>query len=175
MKFLKILLGIVATLLVVFFIGGLFLPKKFAVERSIVVNVADSVVYNYAADYRNFNQWSPWHEADPNAKYEIAGVQGEPGYTFSWGGKEVGKGKFELVRAEPYKALYQKLFFIEPWESSNDDNMFFERTNEGTKVTWSFSGEHKSTFERWMGLMFNGMVGKDYEKGLGKLKSAVVK
>ena len=113
---------------------------------------------------------SPWHEAEPTAKYSISGTPNTPGYTYAWDGKEVGKGKFEIVKAEPYKALYQKLTFIKPWESSNEDNMFFENTPEGTKVTWTFADENKSTFDKWMSLMYDGMVGKDYQKGLDKLK-----
>jgi len=170
MKFLKILFGIIVAIVVIFFAGAIFLPTNFKVERSIIIKVPDSVAYNYAADYNNFSKWSPWHEAEPTAKYSISGTPNAPGYTYAWDGKEVGKGKFEIVKAEPYKALYQKLTFIKPWESSNEDNMFFENTPEGTKVTWTFAGENKSTFDKWMSLMYDGMVGKDYQKGLDKLK-----
>ena len=175
MKFLKIVLGIVITLLVIFFIGSLFISKNFSIERSIVIKVPDSVAYNYVADYTKFNIWSPWHEAEPNAKYSISGNPGAPGYTYSWDDKDVGKGKFEIVKAEPYKALYQKLSFIEPWASVNEDNMFFENTTEGTKVTWVFAGESQSAKDKWMSLMYDKMVGKDYQKGLEKLKAELEK
>jgi len=175
MKFLKFFIGVIVVLLLIFFIGSFFISKQFSVERSVVVNAPDSVVYNYAADYSKFSEWSPWHEVEPDAKYSLSGTPGMPGYTYSWDGEEVGKGKFEIVKAEPYKALYQKLSFIEPWESINDDNLFFEPSGSGTKVTWVFAGESHSALDKWMSLMYDGMVGDDYEKGLNKLKTQLEK
>ena len=42
----------------------------------------------------------------------------------------------------------------------------------GTRVTWAFDSTHGlNPFRRWLGLLFDRMIGADYEKGLGKLKS----
>ncbi len=43
---------------------------------------------------------------------------------------------------------------------------------EGTRVTWAFDTEHgMNPFKRWLGLLFDRMIGADYEKGLAKLKA----
>ena len=42
----------------------------------------------------------------------------------------------------------------------------------GTRVTWAFdSAQDLNTFRRWLGLLFDRMIGADYEKGLARLKA----
>ena len=42
----------------------------------------------------------------------------------------------------------------------------------GTRVTWAFDSAHGlNPFRRWLGLLFDRMIGADYEKGLARLKA----
>ncbi|MGO4774642.1 SRPBCC family protein [Lysobacter sp. 2RAB21] len=44
----------------------------------------------------------------------------------------------------------------------------------GTRVTWTLESEHGNNLvSRWFGLLLDSMVGKDYEKGLAKLKQVL--
>ena len=39
-------------------------------------------------------------------------------------------------------------------------------------MTWAFDSAHGfNPFKRWLGLLFDRMIGADYEKGLAKLKA----
>lgn len=49
-------------------------------------------------------------------------------------------------------------------------DMTFEKTDGGTKVTWSFDAE-MSGAEKWFGLMVETLLGPQYEEGLNNLDS----
>ena len=44
-----------------------------------------------------------------------------------------------------------------------------------TAVTWGFKTTLNGIMERWFGLMFDRLIGADYEKGLLRLKAAAEK
>lgn len=112
---------------------------------------------------------------DPTAKTEIGGTKGAVGAKYEWVGKEVGDGNFEVNKLEPYTAIYQKLTFLTPFEAIAENNFNFEQKIDSVKVTWIYEGENTGIMNKWMGLMMDGMIGKDYEKGLSKLKSNLEK
>ena len=66
----EILLAIVATIVVLLLIG-LFLPGggHGHVERSIIIERPPSHVFDVLNSFKRFNEWSPWHAIDPDAKY----------------------------------------------------------------------------------------------------------
>ncbi|TDQ10256.1 SRPBCC family protein [Pedobacter metabolipauper] len=172
MKVLKILGGILLTLIVLFFIIGFFLPKSYSVSRSIEINKPDSTVYQKALDFNDFAKWNPWMEMEPSAKKTVTGDGVSVGSVFSWVGKEVGTGSMTIEKLNPYKQIDERLNFIEPFESTALTSFYFEPLPNGsTKVTWDFRGESTSIMERWMSLTFESMLGKDYEKGLSNLKA----
>lgn len=175
MKFLKILLSIIVVIALIIVLGSFFLPKTSRVERSIMVKTTDSVAYNYVLDFSKFNEWSPWYEMEPTAKTEISGTPGEVGATYSWEGKEVGTGNFIVKDLKPYEAINQQLNFKTPFESTAQNNFTFNQQADSVKVSWIYEGENKGIMEKWMGLMMDGMIGKDYEKGLLKLKNNLEK
>ena len=64
------------------------------------------------------------------------------------------------------------LRFLQPWQASNTVRLQLSPTASGTDVTWTMHGEHVG----FMGLMsrvmpLDKMLGKDFEKGLARLKA----
>ncbi len=171
MKILKIVMIVVATMIIVFFSGVFFLPSRYHVERSVVVNTSAAKAYNYVLNYNNFNNWNPWLEMDPDSKIKVSGKLNQPGSKYAWDGEKNGKGSFEIIELEENKAIYQRLNFIEPFSSVNDDDVFFKKISDNeTKIIWTMEGECSSLFEKWTSLFYDSMIGGDYEKGLNKLK-----
>jgi hypothetical protein len=171
MKFLKVLLVIVAILAIIFFLGGLFLPKTYSVSRATTIKATDSVVYNNIANFNEFYKWNPWAKMEPTAKTSVTGTPLQPGHIYAWEGKETGTGQMKINTAETNKMVDIELKFIKPFESIADTRFDIVPENNGTKVTWSMSGENKGTMNKWMGLMMDSMIGKDFEDGLKYLKS----
>ena len=175
MKFLKIVLAVIVVIALIIVLGSFFLPKNSRVERSVMVAATDSAAYVYVLDFSKFNDWSPWYEAEPTAKVVISGPKAAVGEKYAWLGEEVGEGNFVVTKLEPYTAIYQELTFITPFEAKAENNFKFEQQGDSTKVSWIYDGENKGIVDKWMGLMMDGMIGKDYKKGLNKLKANIEK
>lgn len=166
MKFLKIFGIIVVSLIALFFIIGLFLPKTYSVNRSAVINAPDSVLFTNVSDFNQFLTWAPWAKMDPDAKIDVTGAPSQPGHFYSWAGEETGKGNMKIAQVAPFSSVDFILTFTEPFNSVANTAFTFEPVTGGTKVTWTMSGESGSTVEKWMYLNMDGMLGKDFESGL---------
>ncbi|MEM8816328.1 MAG: SRPBCC family protein [Pseudomonadota bacterium] len=172
MKFVKILLGIVVTLAVLFVVGGMLLPSERHVERSVVVNAAPAEVFPLVNDFREFNKWSPWATYDPEGtRYEFSGPDAGVGSTMSWSSEHpnVGSGTQEIVDSQPNRMVRSKLTF-EGFDTPSYADFTLEPADGGTRLTWSFDAELDSMLGRYMGLMMEKWVGEDYERGLARLK-----
>lgn len=170
MKILKILVGIIIALVIIFFVGGLFLPKTYSVSRTIVINAPDSVIYKNIADFNEFYKWNPWAKMEPTAKTTVTGTVAQANHLYQWEGKETGSGQMKITKVEPYKMVDIELKFVKPFESLADTRFDIEKEGNGNKVTWTMSGENVSTMNKWMGLTMDSMIGKDFESGLKFLK-----
>ena len=72
----------------------------------------------------------------------------------------------EFTRGEPNKLLGYRLVFKE-FNSTSIGTLKLEPEGAATKVTWSFVGEAgNNPMMRYMGLMMDGMIGKDFDAGL---------
>lgn len=175
MKILKIILGIIAVLIIIFFVGGLFLPKTYSVNRSTVINAPDSVIYKNISDFNEFLKWNPWSKMEPTAKMVITGPVSAPDHLYTWEGKKTGSGQMKIKSVEVNKMVDMELKFMKPYESLADCRFDIAPEGTGQKVTWTMSGENDGTFSKWMSLMMDSMVGKDFEAGLKNLKEKAEK
>jgi carbon monoxide dehydrogenase subunit G len=75
-----------------------------------------------------------------------------------------------IDRLEPEKAVALTLVFA--GEGSAAATIALEPAGAGTKVVWAFDSDLGfDPIARYFGLLIDGMVGPDYEKGLAKLKA----
>ncbi len=150
MKFLKILAGIIVVLVVVFFAGGLLLPKTYFISRTTIINASDSAIFNNVANFNNFLKWNPCTKMEPDAKVVITGNSAQKGHLWQWAGKETGKGQMEIMEVQTNSEIDYKLTFTEPMQSVANTGFNFESVNGGTKVTWSMNGKATNMMERWV-------------------------
>ncbi len=172
MKFVKILLGTIAALAVLFVIGGMLLPSEQHVERSVVVNADPAKVFSLVNDFQEFNKWSPWATYDPEGtRYEFSGPATGVGSKMSWSSEHsnVGSGAQEIVDSQPNTLVKTKLTF-EGFDTPSYATVTLEPTDGGTRLTWSFDANLDSMVGRYMGLMMDKWVGEDYERGLARLR-----
>ncbi len=169
MVFLYVVLGIIATILVLTLIA----PKNYNVERSVNINRPLPEVFQYLKFIKNQNDWSPWKKKDPDMKQEYIGTDGEVGFMSKWeGNKEVGTGEQEIKRIVDNETIDVQLRFFKPWKSQSDAYTRVKDLGNGeTKVTWGFTGKNKPPSNIFF--LFFSMdktVGKDFEEGLAELK-----
>ncbi len=170
---LRMILSVVAGLIMLFAVGGLFLPREVHVERSVTIYAAPEQVFPYLNDFHAFNEWSPWAAKVPDAVYTFSGPQAGVGAAMSWSGNDaVGSGSQEITASEPYTRLEVALDF----GSDGTALAFFDLlpVDEGTQVTWGFDTDMGfNPVGRFLGLMMDGWVGPDYAEGLLNLRNLV--
>lgn len=147
-----------------------FLPKRFNIEKTIVIHKPTEVVMNNVGDLHHYRDWNPWQQLDPSSKTTITGEPKTKGHCYSWNGKKVGVGSLTLLSLDS-KHIHFELEFIKPFASKAKDNWLFEPWgNEDTKVTWQNSGELPWPMARLMGPLLNKSLNKQFEQGLSNLK-----
>ena len=172
MKAVKILLLALAVLAGIFVVVGLLLPRQVELERSTRIDASPSQVYAMVDGYGRFNEWSPWAGLDPATRYEYSGPERGVGARMRWqsDSPEVGTGSQEIIAAEPDRSVTTRLVFEGQGEAQAA--MRLEPDGSGTRATWSFEMDlGMNPVTRWIGLMIQGPVGADYERGLASLKA----
>ncbi len=164
---------IIIAIIGLFVLLALIAPKKYQVNRSIVINKPLPEVFQYLKHIKNQDNWSPWKKKDPDMKQEFIGRDGEVGFIAKWdGNKDVGLGEQEITNIVDNDRVEARLRFFKPWKSESDAITSVEEVAGGnTKVTWGFSGVNKVPANIFM--MFYNVdkhVGKDFEEGLVSLK-----
>jgi Polyketide cyclase / dehydrase and lipid transport len=152
-------------------------PATFEIKRSLVINAPPDVVYAQVASFKSWAAWSPWDAMDPSMKRSYTGAESGVGAQYAWEGNDkVGTGEMKITDAKPGEHLGLDLHFITPFEANNRTDFDFEKTGEGTTVTWLMSG--KNNFGAKAATLFmdmDKMVGRDFEKGLAAMKTAAEK
>ncbi|MBD9435175.1 SRPBCC family protein [Pseudoxanthomonas sp. PXM03] len=170
MRFFKWALAAIAAIGLLLGLGGLLLPATTHVERSVVIERSPEQVFATLNSFERFSAWSPWAEYDPQAKYTFEGPASGVGARMRWSGnRSVGSGSQEITTSEPHRRVVVALDFD---GSQAQAAYLLDPEGNGTRLTWAFDTQHgMNPFKRWLGLLFDRMIGADYEKGLRKLKS----
>jgi hypothetical protein len=151
---------------------GLFLPDSAHVERTITTRASAATVYGVVNGFKRFNEWSPWFDLDPQAKYTYSGPESGVGAKMTWASDKpgVGSGRQEIVAVEPGRLVKTRLEF--GGQGPSMSTLTITPADGGSRIVWAFDTRFEGDyFGRYMGLMFDKFIGKDYEKGLSKLKT----
>ena len=173
MKLLKWLLAVLVLLGAVLFGGGLLLPADTHLERSIAIERPPTEVFATLDSFQRFNAWSPWFDLDPGAKYTYSGPVAGVGAKMTWvGNSAIGSGSQEIIGSVPGDRIVIALDF---GGSQATAGYRLVAEDGGTRVTWSMDSAHGyNPVNRWFGaFLLDSVVGKDYEKGLAKLKAVL--
>jgi hypothetical protein len=171
----KIAIGLVV-IVVAILIFAASKPATYHVERSTTIAAAPEKITPLLDDFHNWNEWSPWAKLDPKMHVTYSGAPSGQGAVYEWAGdSKVGKGRMEILAAEPTLTSI-KLDFLSPFESHTHTNFVLQPQGPSTQVTWTMDGPN--TFMTKLMSVFGSMdkmIGKDFENGLGQLKSAAEK
>ena len=172
MKIARWIVSGVAIVFVVLLVVAYLLLRHALVTRTIAVAAPPAAVFPLVGDLRRFNEWSPWADRDPATVYTFTGPTDGVGQTLNWSSKvpEVGAGSMKIDRLEPDKAVDVEIVFA--GEGDAAATIALEPSTAGTTVTWTFDADlGLDPVGRYFGLMMDGQVGPDLEKGLARLKS----
>lgn len=169
----KLTAAVLAVVIVAVLLFALTKPKMFVVQRTIVIHAPAEKIFPLIDDFHNWAAWSPYEHLDPAMKRSFTGPQHGEGASYAWdGNSKVGAGIMRIAKSSPPAHLAIDLHFERPLDSRNVAEYTLRAAPEGTRVTWSMEGPNPY-IARVMQVFFDaeGMVGKDFEAGLAKLKT----
>lgn len=166
---------IVIVLLVAALAAAAYLqPRHVIVERSITIDAPAEEVFVHLSSLQAFAEWSPWGDYDPDMMVEFSGPETGVGNVMEWQSdhENVGVGRQEIIELVENERVRTALQFdgfnlAEAWWT-------LEADGDATQVTWGLDSDMgNNPMYRWMGLMMDGFVGADYERGLERLRQSV--
>ena len=175
MKFIKILLFVVALLLLLVFVLSMMAPKEYNVSRSIEIDAPRSLVYSNVNNLASLDEWGPWKETDSLMTTEIHGQDGAVGAYSHWKGEEAGEGEQKLTNLLEDELVETEIHFIEPFNSISYGYIKLSDAASGkTNAEWGFRGEQNMIMRAMSmlpGMDMEANVGPMFDKGLGNLKA----
>ena len=150
-------------------------PTPYTVERSTVVAAPADQIFPLLVDFHEWPRWSPWEDIDPDMQRTYGGAESGVGATYAWSGnRKAGAGSMEITDQTTPTGLGLRLSFLKPFKAENRIVFDLRPEGDGTRVTWRLTGDATGVtkvFARFG--MFDRWVGKDFEKGLARLRAEV--
>lgn len=167
----NLVLGLVG-LVIVLAAVAFALPREVTVARSVTLAAPPAKVFAYVNSLQKFTEWSPWAAMDPQMKYAHSGPLEGVGARMAWTSEmeQVGTGAQEITESVPDERVASRLEFggMAPSTAYFD----LEPDGAGTRLTWTLVADMgMNPIGRWMGLMMDRFVGKDFDAGLARLKT----
>ncbi len=152
-------------------------PDSFRVQRSASIKAPPDKIFPLINDYRNWPQWSPYENRDPDMKRTFSGAPSGKGAKYAWeGNRNVGSGAMEIIDTAPPNKILIKLDFIKPFEGHNVAEFTLEPQGDATNVTWAMHGPVPLVGKvMHMVMDMDKMIGNDFAAGLEKMKAAAEK
>lgn len=168
----KILIFLVAVLIVLAAVGFL-LPRNTRVQRSVSIDRPASLIYATVNSFQLFYKWSPWQNLDPNMRQTMEGARDGVGAKLVWSGNDkVGSGSQLITASTADRSVASDIDFGKMGVAKS--TILLEPQGSSTRVTWTLDVDMgASPIGHYFGLMMDRMIGKDYERGLSKLKALV--
>jgi uncharacterized protein YndB with AHSA1/START domain len=175
MKFVQWALAVIGIVALSLLAVGYFLPSKFSVQRSVVINAPAKKIYDYVVEPRKWTEWSAWTRRDPDMRITYFGPPFGMGAKWSWASKTEGSGSMEFVRVEPDRSIEYALSFPD-FGMRSMGTFRLEPDGNATRVTWTNAGDiGDNPLKRYLVLFMDRMVGPDFEAGLANLKALAEK
>jgi len=145
----------------------------FEVQRSTSIAADPARVHGLIDDFHKWTEWSPWEDLDPAMSRSYSGPDSGVGAHYAWkGNRRAGEGWMEITGSAPDRVEIE-LAFMKPMRTTQQVEFVVTPASAGTDVTWRMSGQHEglmmNLFSKVMSM--DKMIGKDFEKGLARLKA----
>ena len=140
---------------------------KYSVTREKTINANLQEVNKNIVNLNNWGSWSPWACLDPQTK-----VESKDDF-MAWDSKFTGSGNMKRI-AQNDNSINIDLQFIKPFKSNAKVTFKLEKlADKKTKVIWRMDSKlpfYLIFFKK----MFQVMVGRDFERGLNRLKYLLI-
>ncbi|MEU7142543.1 SRPBCC family protein [Nocardia sp. NPDC046473] len=146
---------------------------EFEVVRQAVISAEPSRIHGLIDNLHEWTKWSPWEDLDPQLQRTYTGPDAGIGAKYAWvGNRKAGAGSMEVV-ASADREIGIQLIFEKPWQATNQVLFELNPTESGaTEVVWRMTGTQQGLMKVLSKILpTDKIVGKDFEKGLARLKA----
>ncbi|PWJ43284.1 SRPBCC family protein [Sediminitomix flava] len=169
----KILFTVMAIAAVVVLVGYIF-PQKVHVEVAHTFKADKTLVYDQIHDFKNWNNWSPWYQIDPNAKYEFSDRSIGAGAWMKWesDNKNIGNGQIDIIEESLGHDLVFEISMPE-FDTKDRGEFILHEDAEGITVVWSMESDFgMNPIRRIIGsMMVEPQLEKSFTDGLNNIES----
>lgn len=146
--------------------------SDFSIVRSQRIAAEPARVHALVNDFRQWPAWSPWEDLDPAMTHTYSGAESGVGARHAWAGNsKAGEGSMHITASTPDR-IELDLAFVKPFRATNHVRLDFVSTTDGTEAVWTMSGEQNLIGRVFYKVMkMEQALGRDFEKGLARLKS----
>jgi hypothetical protein len=147
---------------------GLFLPRRWRVERSIVVPTSPDRIYPLIANFqKGWRRWNAFGKDDPSLEISFSGPEEGVGATQNFRGKRTPAGEMRIVEADPKSGVR---YVMRAGGFELTGSLSFEVDGADTNITWADEGTISNPLFRYFTLFAERAVGKPFEVGLAALQ-----
>jgi hypothetical protein len=146
--------------------------KPFEIKASVLIEATPAKVHEVLNDLGRLEDWSPFSAMDKTVTSKVSEKSFGPGATYDYVGKRIGKGRMEIISSGPDCIRATMTFFNKKTEVANTEYCL-EPAFEGTRVTWSMSGDRDLKGQILGALVFDKMMAKNFADGLKVLKAVI--
>ncbi|MGD9960898.1 SRPBCC family protein [Nocardioides sp.] len=145
---------------------------SFEVVRQAQIDAPAETLHSLISNFHEWTAWSPWEDVDPDLHRVYSGPESGPGAHYAWSGnRKAGQGSMEITSSTP-TVIRIALSFLKPFKAVNDITFELEPGGSSTGVTWRMTGEQSGLMALFGKVVsMDRLVGKDFEKGLTRLKA----
>ncbi|MDX1500390.1 MAG: SRPBCC family protein, partial [Woeseiaceae bacterium] len=156
-------------IILLFFVGGLLLPREHAVTAETRIDAYPATVFALVNDFDRFVLWSPRFETDPNARIVYGGPDRGVGATMTWDGPVIGTGTQRIVRSDPYSLVE---YAINPGAAGAARSTFEINADDGgTHVRWTHARDYGyNIVARYLAPLIAGIMEREQADGLRTLR-----
>lgn len=165
----KILIGL-AVVVVIIIVVSRFQENTYTVARTGSIMAPPSVVYAQLIDFHNWVKFDPCIEQDSSTIFSYEGPASGVGAKYMWESRTIGTGSMTITEVKPNEAVLMDQHTLKPWNSKSKTAFKIAPDGNGTKLTWSMTGEH-NFFSKIMSLFMSmdKMIGSQYERGFERM------
>lgn len=150
-----IVLAALGGVVVLFVIGGLIMPNRWQVERSVLVHAPTERIHPLVDD---LHAWSQWEEArDPTLRYEYSGPERGLGATRTYHSQYAGTGSTTITESNPSRGVHFESK-VNSEVTTAGGAITFDVEGAATRVTWRDEGK--------LPLITGGYLRDSVEEGL---------
>jgi hypothetical protein len=169
LKKIVIVLALVLGLLVVV---GLFLSQHYDVSRTITVRASKARIHALCDDLTVWDSWAPWATADKTMVTKLGDKTHGVGANQTWKG-DSGEGRLVFTKSDPNEGIAYDMVFVQgEKEVPAKSEMRYTANGDAVDVTWRIEGEMGlPVVGGYLALFASSMIGPMFDTGLHGLKS----